>query len=147
MELDVPKGTPPKMLDIVITPTHIKIAVKGQTPILDADFEDDVISSDCTWSLEERQHLSLTIQKGSNRQWWKSPCKGYEQVDITKIEPETSKLSDLDPEARSLVEKMMFDQEQKRKGLPTSDEIEKQNIMKKFMEQHPEMDFSHCKFG
>ncbi|KAA6380997.1 MAG: putative nuclear movement protein nudC, partial [Streblomastix strix] len=87
------------------------------------------------------------ISKGKTKQWWRSPCVGYEEVDVTKIEPETSKLSDLDPEARALVEKMMYDQEQKRRGLPTSEEQGKSQLMKKFMEQHPEMDFSHTKFG
>ena len=145
--MEVPKGTPAKQLEVVITSNHVKVAVKGQPPILDADFTNDVVASESTWSLEGRQFLSLNLQKGTNRSWWKSPCVGFEEVDITKIEPETSKLSDLDPEARALVEKMMFDQEQKRRGLPTSDEIQKQEIMKKFMDQHPEMDFSNCKFG
>lgn len=149
MFVKLPDGVTSKQLDIQMKASSLKIGVKGQTPIIDGPLHKKIKTGDSLWTLETdgaKRTLQLTFVKVDGMSWWNCIIEGDPKIDTQKVEPENSKLSDLDSETRSTVEKMMFDQQQKQKGLPTSEELQKKNQMKKFMDAHPELDFSKAKF-
>ncbi|KAG2438033.1 hypothetical protein HXX76_005647 [Chlamydomonas incerta] len=144
VNVPLPKGTKARMCDVAITKTKLRVGLKGQPPILDGELTEPVKADDCMWNIAD-DVMELTLAKLDGMHWWSAVVKGEPVIDTQKVEPENSKLGDLDAETRKTVEKMMFDQRQKALGLPTSDELQKQEMLKKFMAAHPEMDFSGAK--
>lgn len=49
----------------------------------------------------------MTLTKSEGMHWWRSVLADEPVIDVQAVEPESSKLTDLDPETRQTVEKMM----------------------------------------
>merc|ERR1712070_167693 len=117
---------------------------------IDGELHKRIVVDDSLWVIEPSavkgmKDIVLTLQKDNKMEWWKNVILGDPEINTQKVQPENSKLGDLDAETRMTVEKMMFDQRQKALGKPSADEMQKQNVLEKFMKQHPEMDFSKAK--
>ena len=151
INVPLPKEIRAKDMDIKYDDKKLKVAIKGKEPIIDGELFAPIDSESLIWTIDENnkgKNLAITFEK-REQTWWESVVKGDTvKVDTGKISPEASSLSDIkDPELKAQVEKMMFDTRQKQMGKPTSDILQKCPQIEDFMKAHPEMDFSHAKFG
>jgi hypothetical protein len=110
----VPPGTRAKDIKVDIRAKRLSVVVKGLGsgggPLLDVELPKRVLPDDCNWTLEEGsagRALTVFLTKEAGMEWWTSLGVGEPAIDVTKVEPESSKLSDLDGETRKTVEKMM----------------------------------------
>lgn len=136
-------GIRAKDLSVTLGRTHIKVATKSGEVLIDGDLYAPTHGEENTWSVVDGV-LEVTLEK-INQEWWPHVLTTDEKIDVTKLAPENSSLSELDPQTRAQVEKMMYDQRQKQMGLPTSEDQRKQKMLEEFKKQHPELDFSHLK--
>ncbi|KAF3966577.1 hypothetical protein CMV_009340 [Castanea mollissima] len=103
----VPTGTKSRSVVCEIKKNHLKVGLKGQPPIIDGELFRPVKPDDCYWSIEDQSAISILLTKRDKMERWKSIVKGDPEIDTQKVEPESIKLSDPDPETRQTVEKMM----------------------------------------
>lgn len=150
VRVEVPTNIRGRHCVVNLTRKHATIGLKGATPLIDGDFKADINAEDSLWTLEtegDRKFIVINLEKYKGMCWWDCVIQGDPTINTKKIQPENSKLEDLEGDTRQTVEKMMFDQRAKQMGKPTSDERIQRDKLKKFMDMHPEMDFSQAKFG
>jgi len=143
----VPSGVRAKDLNVALEKKHLNISLKSSSEnILEGEFSAAIKPEECFWNMVDGK-VELTLAKVAGMTWWKNVLVGDPEINTQKVTPENSNLSDLDSETRQTVEKMMYDQRQKQLGLPTSEDQKKNEMLKKFMAAHPEMDFSQAKIN
>eukprot|EP01055_Gregarina_sp_Pseudo9_P000473 Gregarina_sp_Pseudo_9__472@NODE_1301_length_1702_cov_36_597715_g1222_i0_p1_GENE_NODE_1301_length_1702_cov_36_597715_g1222_i0NODE_1301_length_1702_cov_36_597715_g1222_i0_p1_ORF_typecomplete_len292_score51_83CS/PF04969_16/7_4e15Nudc_N/PF14050_6/6_1e13DUF3801/PF12687_7/0_023_NODE_1301_length_1702_cov_36_597715_g1222_i0110985 len=122
---------------IEIGTDHLLVIVRGSR-LLDDKLSDKVVIDDSFWVISDGNTIVITLEKINQMHWWNRCLQGEEKaLDTSKVMPENSKLSDLDPETRQTVEKMMFEQREKQQGrIPQAD------LLRKFQQAHPEFDLS-----
>lgn len=143
-------GSRAKMLDVQFGPTSLAVKYKYAPEdefLIKGELFNQAIVSECTWSIVDQKELSIHLEKKKQDEWWPHVLKGDPKIDVRQLEPEKSKLSDLDDETRATVEKMMFEQKQKQNAelsgsSGTSGGKSKKDILAQFKAQHPELDFS-----
>ncbi|CAG9584518.1 unnamed protein product [Danaus chrysippus] len=125
--LKLPPDIKPKALKVTINPGDISVSYANNVIIKDS-LPYKIKTMESFWSVSEGKML-IHLEKVQER-WWNKFLSGEEEIDLSKIDC-SRPLDDLPEDHVAKVRELQWNQEQKMKGLPTSDEIRNIEILKK----------------
>lgn len=73
--IELPPQVTKKMLDITITPNHLRVGIKGQSPYLDEETGGSVIVGESMWLIDEGE-VNINLQKMNKAEAWDCALRG-----------------------------------------------------------------------
>lgn len=125
----LPEGIRGKDLSVTIRPSHV--SVRSKTPLqqhgatephifIEGSLTEKVNPSESTWSIEGGV-LVLLLYKHT-KTFWKTVIQGDEEIDTTLVDSKRH-IGSYDESTQAQIRKIIFDQNQARKGLPSSSSL------------------------
>ncbi|KAJ8913202.1 hypothetical protein NQ315_016144 [Exocentrus adspersus] len=124
----VPENVTSKDLIVTLTPNTISVKLKDGSGLLEGELCQKCKSNEAIWSLDGRK-LEIHLDKCQDM-WWNRLIISEPELDISKIDC-TRPYEELPEEAQAKIEELQWNQERKRLGLPTSEEVILQEKLKK----------------
>ena len=120
IEVAVPKGTRARDVAVDIRRKNLSVGLKNKEPVMSGELCREIKIEDSTWTIglyshsaslmgrsdsfretpEDQERVCVHLEKIDGQKWWENVLTHHPKIDTTKIEPENSKLSDLDGETR-----------------------------------------------
>ena len=129
IQFNLPKAISKKMLEVDMTVKHLRVKIKDMDkPLIDDDFCEKIKADDSNWTIEDGQSLIFYLEK-ANEVIWKSAFKGGKEID-TKTVDNSKRIDEFDSETQAALNKIVYEQNRKRNGLPTTEEEKKLAALK-----------------
>lgn len=94
----------------------------------EADFCEKIKSGDSYWTCEDNQFLILFLTKAQEL-IWKSAFKGHKEIDTKKVD-NSKRIEEFDNDTQAALNKIVYEQNRKKQGLPTTEEQKKLDAMR-----------------
>lgn len=121
VQIPVPEGTPARMIDVQIRPKRLLVKLKNQEqPLVEGELQEKVKVEDSFWSLEDQKYINITFEKAYEA-IWKTVIIGDQEIDPKTVD-NSKRIEEFDLETQGHLQKVLYEQERKRQGLPTTDE-------------------------
>lgn len=108
---------------MTLTSTALRVRHRSAPPgvyVIDGTFSKPHRMDDATWWIDDKKTLTVQLVKIKRSEWWMNVLVGGKELKWEQIQPEhPTYVEDLDGDTQALVKKMMFDNQQRQRGLPT----------------------------
>jgi hypothetical protein len=125
--IGIPSELRAKDLSVTIKASSVVVRTKKPMPgesevrtFLEGDLADKAVPDESTWTLEGGV-MVIQLYK-QLKTFWKTIMKGDDEIDTTLVDSRR-KIGEYDESTQAQIRKIMFDQNQARKGLPVSDPV------------------------
>lgn len=132
VQIPVPEGTKSNQLDIKIKQKHLSVAFKGKAPFIEGELCEKIKVDDSFWSIEDRKFVSIHFAKAYEA-IWKCVIVGDKEIDPKTVD-NSKRIEEFDLETQGHLQKVLYEQERKKRGLLTTEEEEQRKLMEKVMQ-------------
>ena len=104
-----------------------------QKMYLNGELYAKIKANESTWVVDEKKKLILSLEKAEEN-IWKTIMIGDREIDTSKVE-NPKHLHEFDDETQGALRKILYEQNRKNNGLPTTEEEQQLEMMKKAWNQ------------
>ncbi|XP_052266202.1 nudC domain-containing protein 3-like isoform X2 [Dreissena polymorpha] len=120
-------------VQVDIAKKHVKVVHKddqGQWRVaVNGDLPWEINKEECMWTLNPGENIHINMEKKEER-WWDCFLTDEPKINVRKIDA-SRPMTDLDDEAQSKIEEMMYNDRRKKMGLPTAQEEKMHDVLRK----------------
>jgi len=129
IQIDLKPNTTSKTIKVEMTTSHLKVRYKdSEEDYFNAEFCEKIDPSESNWTIEDGKFLVLFLDKAQEL-IWKSAFKGHKEIDTKKVD-NSKKLNEFDNDTQAALNKIIYEQNRKKNGLPTTEEEKKLEALK-----------------
>ncbi|KAF8571346.1 hypothetical protein P879_00079 [Paragonimus westermani] len=141
-DVDINIKVPPvvktgKDLKVVVDRKRVRVFIKSdgtEQTYFDRSLCWDVVKDEAVWTLQPKEsQVHLCLDKVQER-WWEAAFEGEDKINTRKIDC-SRPMHELDEEAQAKIHQLMYDEQRKRQGLPTSEQQKVHDMLAKAWDQ------------
>ncbi|VDI63046.1 Hypothetical predicted protein [Mytilus galloprovincialis] len=120
-----------KDIKVCIEKKHIKVSHKDESgqmvELMNGELCWEINKEESIWNLVPAEHILINLDKKQER-WWEAILTTEPKINVQKIDA-SRPMTDLDDESQTKIEEMMFNERQKKLGLPQSHEKKVHDVL------------------